>query len=178
MGIQTKELQTTALLQSTTLEIFLQYRSQLSTYKTNTTTNPNTPNLSKYGSRRSFNRQVPLQGQDRGLRHLRRRRRVRREVEDRQEHSPRSGRQLLQGVRQQVCCPSRFCFVCFLLLDSCSKLPLTWCAGPVLSTHLPHHTITAVQESLYFTSLHSTLRCVQLMLDHSLHTLPFVLNCD
>merc|ERR1712000_154134 len=91
MGIQTKELQTTALLQSTTLEIFLQYRSQLSTYKTNTTTNPNTPNLSKYGSRRSFNRQVPLQGQDRGLRHLRRRRRVRREVEDRQEHSPRSG---------------------------------------------------------------------------------------
>merc|ERR1711964_591801 len=35
MGIQTKELQTTALLQSTTLEIFLQYRSQLSTYKTN-----------------------------------------------------------------------------------------------------------------------------------------------
>merc|ERR1712000_357687 len=101
MGIQTKELQTTALLQSTTLEIFLQYRSQLSTYKTNTTTNPNTPNLSKYGSRRSFNRQVPLQGQDRGLR-LRRRRRVRREVEDRQEHSPRSGRQLLQGVRQQA----------------------------------------------------------------------------
>merc|ERR1711981_1403502 len=94
--IQTKELQTTALLQSTTLEIFLQYRSQLSTYKTNT------PNLSKYGSRRSFNRQVPLQGQDRGLRHLRRRRRVRREVEDRQEHSPRSGRQLLQGVRQQA----------------------------------------------------------------------------
>merc|ERR1712166_993654 len=78
------------------------YRSQLSTYKTNTTTNPNTPNLSKYGSRRSFNRQVPLQGQDRGLRHLRRRRRVRREVEDRQEHSPRSGRQLLQGVRQQA----------------------------------------------------------------------------
>merc|ERR1711934_368014 len=100
MGIHTKELQTTALLQSTTLEIFLQDRSQLSTYKTNTTTNPNSPNLSKYGSRRSFNRQVPLQGQDRGLRHLRRRRRVRREVEDRQEHSPRSGRQLLQGVRQ------------------------------------------------------------------------------
>merc|ERR1712098_580152 len=99
MGIQTKELQTTALLQSTTLEIFLQYRSQLSTYKTNTTTNPNTPNLSKYGSRRSFNRQVPLQGQDRGLRHLRRRRRVRREVEDRQEHSPRSGRQQARQAR-------------------------------------------------------------------------------
>merc|ERR1711900_132454 len=99
--IQTNELQSTTLPQSTTLEIFLPIsthhkQNKYHYYQTNT------PNLSKYGSRRSISREVPLQGQDRGLRHLRRRRRVRREVEDRQEHSPRSGRQLLQGVRQQA----------------------------------------------------------------------------